>query len=116
MINNVWLGISITILSTFFGAAGALFFRLVSREKPSFRHLCLSFKLYLGLFCYAFAALLFASSLRFGDLSLLYPFAALSYVWVSFLSISFLQEKMNSYKWLGISCILLGVFFLGWGA
>ena len=116
MVSNVWLGISITILSTFFGAGGALLFRLVSREKPSFWRLFLSIKLYLGFFCYAFAALLFVFSLRFGDLSLLYPFAALSYVWVSFFSIFFLQEKMNSYKWLGIFCILLGVFFLGWGA
>jgi len=33
-------------------------------------------------------------------------------VWVSFLSIKFLNERMNSYKWVGIVLIIAGVFFI----
>ena len=36
--------------------------------------------------------------LKGGDLSILYPFVALTYIWVSLLSVKFLGEKMNLIK------------------
>jgi uncharacterized membrane protein len=117
MVNNLLLGICLVIFSTIVGAVGAVMFKLASKrlEKGFFVFLR-NIRLYLGIVFYGISALIFVYALRFGDLSALYPVAALSYVWISLLSIKYLHEKMNTYKWLGISFIIVGVIFIGFGA
>ena len=65
---------------------------------------------------YALGTVLFIPALKGGDLSILYPFVALTYIWVSLLSVKFLGEKMNFMKWMGISLIIVGVSFIGIGS
>ena len=61
-----------------------------------------------------FAALL-VYALRHGELSILYPVIALTYVWVSILSVVIFHESMNTMKALGIVVIVIGVAVLGRG-
>ena len=65
---------------------------------------------------YGISTILFIPALKGGELSVLYPFVALAYIWVSLLSVKFLGEKMNKVKWLGIALIILGVSFIGLGS
>ena len=65
-----------------------------------------------GLFFYGLATVLSVVALRGHELSVLYPIASLNYVWVSLLSMKYLNEKMNGFKWAGISCILIGMIFV----
>ncbi|MFH1211489.1 MAG: EamA family transporter [Candidatus Woesearchaeota archaeon] len=65
-----------------------------------------------GVFLYFLTTIVFIYALTKGDLSILYPVMSLSYVWVAFLSIKFLKEKMNLWKWLGIALIIAGVVFI----
>jgi drug/metabolite transporter (DMT)-like permease len=46
------------------------------------------------------------------DLSYAQPITALSYVSVTMFSVLFLHEQVNVFRLLGISCILLGVWFI----
>ena len=55
-------------------------------------------------------------SLRGGEVSVLYPIIATSYIWVSFLSIFFLNESMNNFKWLGVTSIIAGIILIGYGS
>ena len=54
-------------------------------------------------------------ALREGELSMLYPIIALTYVWVTLLSYWLLKETPNLYKNLGIVTIVIGVAVLGRG-
>jgi multidrug transporter EmrE-like cation transporter len=58
-------------------------------------------------------ALLLILALRNGELSMLYPIIALTYVWVNLLSMYFFHEHMNVWKGLGIALIIGGVALLG---
>ncbi len=58
-------------------------------------------------------AMLLILALRDGELSILYPVYALSYVWVSLLSMYFFGESLNLWKNLGIALIIGGVGLLG---
>jgi len=60
--------------------------------------------------------MIFIPALRGGDLSVLYPFVSLSYIWVMLLSIKMLGEKMTKLKWLGILLIISGVSLIGLGS
>ena len=54
-------------------------------------------------------------ALREGELSMLYPIIALTYVWVTLLSYWLLKETPNLYKNMGIVTIVIGVAVLGRG-
>ena len=55
-------------------------------------------------------------ALRHGELSLLYPVIAVSYVWVSIISVVVLKETMNALEMSGVLLIVVGVGFLGKGS
>jgi len=69
-----------------------------------------------GLFCMAVSTVLFIAGLRGGDLSVLYPLVSTIYIWVCLLSVKFLGERMNSQKWVGIACVIVGVALIGFGS
>lgn len=86
------------------------------KKLLSVKSLLTNYHLQGGLGLYAIGTIIFIPALKGGDLSVLYPLVATTYIWVSFWSIKFLGEKMNIYKWLGILLILAGVSFIGLGA
>lgn len=67
----------------------------------------------MGIIFYALSAIIFIPALKGGELSVLYPFIALAYVWVAFLSKWILKEEVTSMKWIGILLILVGVSLIG---
>ena len=69
-----------------------------------------------GLGLFGLSAIIFTIALRGGELSVLYPIIALSYIWVNLLSAHFLGESLNAFKWTGIASILVGVWMIGWGS
>lgn len=66
-----------------------------------------------GLACYGISTILLVLALRYGELSVLYPIIALTYVWVTILSVGFLGETVNVFKIAGLAFIVLGVAVLG---
>ena len=66
-----------------------------------------------GFGLHACNALLLIFALKSGELSILWPIYALSYVWVAFLSAYFFGDRINAWKVGGIALIILGVALLG---
>lgn len=103
--------------ATLVGAFGPILLKKASAKKLSkLSSLMKNYPLFGGIALYGLGTLLFIPALKGGDLSILYPFVALTYIWVSLLSVKFLGEKMNLMKWLGIVFIILGVSFIGIGS
>ena len=70
-----------------------------------------------GCLLYLIGSLLMILALQRGELSVLYPIIATSYVWVSILAPFFFpNEFMNVWKWLGVLLILVSVALLGWSS
>lgn len=61
----------------------------------------------------AATAFLLILALRDGELSMLYPIIAMTYVWVNLLSMYFFHERMNLWKATGIALVIGGVAMLG---
>jgi multidrug transporter EmrE-like cation transporter len=72
-----------------------------------------NYPLVLGYCAHSGNALLLILALRDGELSMLYPIIALTYVWVNLLSMYFFNEHMNAWKALGIALVIGGVALLG---
>ena len=109
--------IAIVLTGCVIGAFGALLLKMGS-EKLSFslKSIIYNKSLLLGVFAYGIATVIFIPALKYGELSVLYPLVATTYAWVTLFSKWFLKEEMNSWKWLGIVIILIGVGFIGLGS
>ena len=66
----------------------------------------------LGLGMYALGSILFMLVLRKRKVTFVFPFMALSYVWVIFLSAYFFGETITLFKSLGVALIFTGVFLI----
>ena len=69
-----------------------------------------------GILLYIVGGVLLIISFRGGEVSVLYPIIAMSYIWVSLLSVKFLGEIMDKFKWVGIATIIAGIIFIGYGS
>ena len=116
MSTKLW-AMGIVLASTLLTSTAQLFYKF-GAEKLSFNILSLitNFELITGMVLYAIGGILLILSFRGGEVSVLYPIFATSYIWVSFLSIYFLGEVMNVFKWLGIFTIMVGIVLIGYGS
>ena len=69
-----------------------------------------------GILLYIVGGVLLIISFRGGEVSVLYPIIATSYIWVSLLSVKFLGEAMNFFKWFGVAFIIFGIISIGYGS
>ena len=116
MAAQLW-SIGLVTLATLIGAFGPILLKKASAKSLSkISSLATNYHLFGGVGLYAIGTILFIPALKGGDLSVLYPFVALTYIWISLLSVRFLGEKMNKFKWLGIGLIIIGAAFIGIGS
>ena len=99
------------------GSIGALLLKLGASKFKKFHRLWLlqiikNYQLILGVLMYGLSTVFFLMALRLGELSVVYPLSSLSYIFIAILSMYFLKEKMNWYKWAGIAFIILGVILV----
>jgi uncharacterized membrane protein len=113
--NNSMMMFILVSAAAIFAAVGALFLKKGSAKfKIHFSihgivEILTNYVLMFGVLLYGLSSVFFIMALKLGELSVVYPLTSLSYVFVTFLSIYFLKERMNWYKWAGIGFIILGV-------
>ena len=66
-----------------------------------------------GYALYGINTVMLVMALREGELSVLYPIIALTYVWVTLASYIRLHEPPNLYKNIGVAAIIIGVIIIG---
>ena len=109
--------ITLVIIATIIGSFGGLFLKKgSSRVSFNLKNWLTNYYLYLGGTFYGASSIFSIIALKFGELSVLYPFASLTYIWIALLSKFILKEKINIWKYIGIAFILIGVSFIGLGS
>lgn len=109
-------GFLLMIACTIFTSAGQLLWKAGSL-RISFSNLLTFFNLpfLLGCVLYVIGSLLMILALKKGELSVLYPVVATSYVWVSLLApVFFPGDSLNGWKLAGVLVILASISLLGW--
>lgn len=113
---NSLFAILLIIGCTFLTSFGQYFIKLGTTYFTSNPLSILNFYLIMGCILYGLGAIVLIIALKYGELSVLYPFIALSFVWVFFMARFMLHEPILFINWIGLVIILLGVSFIGWGA
>ena len=94
---------------------GSVFFKKAAEQYRNIWKLILNPLFIIGVIIYGVAAMLYVVALKHGDITILYPLAAMQYVWVCVLAVIVLKEKMNALKWAGVMLIVAGAAFIGFG-
>jgi uncharacterized membrane protein len=108
--------ILLVFLCTISGAAAQILGKIgMTHFTPNLFAIVTNVPLIGGYALYGLNTLLMVLALRKGELSMLYPIIALTYVWVTLLSYTLLGETPNLFKNCGIALIVIGVAVLGSG-
>jgi drug/metabolite transporter (DMT)-like permease len=110
--------IALVVACTIIGAAAQILMRhgAAHLHGSTAADLLKNWELIAGYACLAVNTGLLILALRDGELSVLYPIIALTYVWVTILSPMFFGDVINAYKLAGVGLIVVGVSFIGLGS
>ena len=112
-----WWAFALMIFCTFLTSFAQFFYKKGAASLSlSFSGIFLNLFLYIGVLLYVIGAVLMIIALRGGELSVLYPIIATSFIWVNFISVYFLNETMNIWKWSGVFLIIGGISCIGLGS
>lgn len=117
MMNKKIRSIVLVILCTLFTSVAQVLYKKASGYITLDDPWALLSNYYLlgGMALYAVGAVLLIVALRHGNVSLLYPIIATSYVWVTLLSKYIFGESIEALRWLGVFSIILGISFIAFG-
>ena len=105
-----WKIILLTAVAAFMGAVGQLQFKQgADNLQWDIKMLLTNHHLIIGVTVYALSTVLYVYALSKGNLSILYPIIATSYIWTMIFSKIFLKEPVALTGWVGVFFILLGV-------
>ena len=113
------LAIGIVFVQTLFGAVAQILLKAGTLQQRGEGLLDIVVgiftnpQLFVGYALYGFSALLMIAALKYGELSILYPVIAMTYVWVAILSVLIYGESISLLKFSGLASIVLGVAVLG---
>ena len=110
---SIALVFACTILGTF---AQLLMKSGMEHSKLELMAILTNLPLLAGYTLYGINTVMLVMALREGELSVLYPIIALTYVWVTLVSYIHLHEPPNIYKNVGVLAIMAGVVVIGRGA
>jgi drug/metabolite transporter (DMT)-like permease len=112
-VKTKWWAILIVFLCTFFTSTAQLLWKIGSKDLSfNFLSLITNYYLFFGFFLYGIAALMLIISLKYGELSVIYPIVATSLIWVSLFSVFIIKENVNYLRWIGVGFIVLGLIFI----
>ncbi len=110
---KLW-AVALIIIITFIITAAQIFYKSGMNLFPELNGIIL---VVAGMILYVLGAVLMILAFRGGELSILYPLLALSYIWVSIASPAFFStDSMNPLKWIGIIIIICGITSIGVGS
>ena len=108
--------IILILFTTLFTSSAQISLKLgINNLMPDFLSIISNYYLFQGFFLDAIAGVLAIIAFRKGEVSVLYPIFATSYIWVSILSFYFFKEELSMLKWLGILVIIAGISLVGFG-
>ncbi len=111
-----WWAIVLTIITTLFTSTAQIFYKMgASKLEFNLFALMSNYNIIIGGILYAIGAALMIIALKGGEVTVVYPIIATSYIWVSLLSNRIFGEELNVYKWIGIGVIILGITFISFG-
>jgi multidrug transporter EmrE-like cation transporter len=118
MVKTARWAMGLVFLSTLFSASGQILIKTgVNNTGLELVSVVTNIPLIIGYCLYGLSAAVLVVSLKYGELSVLYPIYAMNFIWVAIMSpMIFATDSMNTLKWAGIFSVVMGVILIGYGS
>ena len=113
MAHTKWWAIALIILTTAFTSIAQILYKQAAPRLPE---IITNWPLLGGISCYAIGALLMIASFSGGEVSVLYPLFATSYIWVTLAAWLLFAETLTPVRIIGLVLIVIGVSVIGIGS
>ena len=110
--------IGLIILCTLFTSSAQVFYKFGAAKLvlTDIMTIITNYNIFIVLFLYGISAFLMLLAFKGGEVTVLYPIFATSFIWVAILSNIFFSEPLNLFKWLGVGSIIIGISFISYGS
>jgi len=111
-----WWAVLLVILCTFCTSLAAIFNKFAANKiSPTLEGTLFNYYIYIALFLLGTGFVLLMIALRGGDVTVLYPIIATSFIWVCILAFFIFKEPFTFQKIYGIVMIISGIIFIKYG-
>ena|SRR3989338_5124305 len=116
MRTKIW-AIGLMVMTTALTSSAQIFYKLgANRLEFDILALLTNYHIAIGICLYAIGSVLMITAFKGGELSVLYPIIATSYIWVGLISWYWFSESLDLLRWSGIIFIFFGVMLVGIGS
>lgn len=112
MAAKLW-AVALVVFCTLLTSTAQVFLKFGAQRLPS---IFSNFPLIIGMCLYAIGAVALITAFKGGEVTVLYPIIATSYIWVTLLSRLYFGEPLLWLKFVGVFSIVLGICFIGFGS
>lgn len=113
---HLWAILLMLITTALTSTAQAMYKLGIDRLEFNIISIITNWPILLGLAIYVVGAVIMIIALKGGEVSVLYPIIATSYIWVTLISMIFFNETINILKWAGVFVIVVGVSLIAFGS
>jgi drug/metabolite transporter (DMT)-like permease len=113
MARTHWWAIALIIVTTAFTSVAQLLYKQAAPRLPE---IITNWPLLGGIACYAIGAILMIVSFGGGEVSILYPLVATSYIWVTLAAWLLFSEILTPLRIVGLVLVVIGVSVIGIGS
>ncbi|MBI4145273.1 EamA family transporter [Candidatus Woesearchaeota archaeon] len=110
-VTKAW-AFGLVLLTTLLTTTAQFFLKTATARFPD---IFTNWPLLIGIAIYAIGSGIMILAFKGGEVSVLYPVIATSYVWVALIAHFYLGESVHLLRWIGIFTIVLGITFVGFG-
>jgi len=103
----------IVLCCTLLTSTARLFWKLAAMRLPE---ILTNWQLWCGFVLYAIAAIVLLQLFKTGEVSVLFPIFATSYIWVALIAQFYLGEPLTIVNWAGMLCVFAGAILVGGAA
>lgn len=114
MKTSIWAVILI-VLGTLFTTSAQVFYK-IGANNLTLSSWYTNWYIPLGIILYGIAGILLILALKQGEVSVLYPIFATSFIWVLVFSRFIFGESFTFQKWMGVAVILIGIILISIGS
>ncbi len=117
MKTKTW-AIILMLFNTLITASAQISWKLgVINLEPGLWNVVFNTGIIVGFVLYGIGAVILLICLKHGELSVIYPIVAMSFIWVNIISPKFFPtDTMSLLKWVGVFIVIIGVTFIGVGS
>lgn len=109
MATKLW-AIGLAFLCAILVSVANIFQKLGAERLPE---IITNWPLFLGIVIYGLAFVTIITAFKYGEVTVLYPIVATSYIIVTFFALFIFQEPISMLKWTGVLIIFAGVTLVG---